>query len=128
MILPFNIPTPSALTIKLIVGGIIGAILIGTVAFTIHDIKTKAFNAGVASSEQLHQKALDAANAANRQKETELQADINDYAKQFESLSAVRHQSEAKVATQIEAKIAATPNCDVDPEIISLRNAVRAGQ
>lgn len=103
------------------------AIIVAVVAFRawINDVKADAFRNGEAASELRHQKALDQANARNRERERQLQNDLNDFGKRFEALATERHEREQTIVNRIEERIVAQENCEIDPEIIRMRNEIR---
>lgn len=110
---------------KLIIGAVVFTLLTTTAVVTVNRIKSDAFKAGVAACEQSHTDALNEANAANRKREAELQSTIDDYARRIAAQSNQRRQREQIVVTKIEERLVETPNCQIDPAIIEMRNQLR---
>lgn len=104
------------------------AIILAGAGLAIHDMKTRAYRAGVVATELTYERALSEANAANRQREDELRQDITLYADRVAELSAARRSREAPIVSEIEGRLDAQADCPIDPEIIRLRNELRAVQ
>ena len=111
---------------KLIIGAIVLTIITTTAVMTVNRIKADAFKQGQASERQLHAKALAKAEEINRTKTLTLERQIDDYARQVERLSNQRREREQVVVTKIKERLVEQPNCQIDPQIIALRNQVRA--
>lgn len=110
---------------KLIIGAIVLTITTGVL--TVNKLRTDAFNAGVEACQADAQKALQKAQEANDAQSAGLRATITDYAAKIEKLSNQRQQREQIVVTKIEeVLIDHQPNCEITPELIALRNSIRA--
>ncbi|GAA0767025.1 hypothetical protein [Brevundimonas olei] len=84
------------------------------------------FEAGVATEGQKHEKALSDAQKANEKASAELRAALVTYAENYERLRIQRVAGETKVIERLSERLVEHPNCQIDPDVIALRNEVRA--
>lgn len=89
-------------------------------------VRAEGYQAGVEACQADGQKALTKANEANAKASTDLQATIDDQARRIAQLSVQRQAREQVIVTRIEEALPAQPNCQITPELLTLRNQIRS--
>lgn len=118
----------AALTLQgKVIAAVIAVAIIGTtITLTVNKIKHDAYQNGVEACQAKAQEALDKANEANAKATSELQSDLDDYAKRYETLANQRRDREQVIVERIEEKLLTEENCQITPELLILRNRIRA--
>lgn len=117
----------SALTLqgKLLVAAILVIILITGGALTINKIKSDAYAKGRADCQAQAVEALAKANEANAKTTQKLEADLADAGRRYDDLAARRRDREQVIVREVEQALVGAPNCEITPEVLALRNAIR---
>lgn len=110
---------------KLLAAAILVILVVGGSALIGRSIFDNGFKDGVASSEATHQAALAKVNEANAKTTQKLEADLADAGRRYDDLAARRRDREQVIVREVEQALVDAPNCQITPEVLALRNAIR---
>lgn len=110
---------------KLLVAAILVIFIVGGSALIGRSIFDNGYKAGVASSEATHQAALRKVNEANTKTTQKLEADLADAGRRYDDLAARRRDREQVIVREVEQKLVTEENCQITPDLLTLRNKIR---
>lgn len=103
---------------------IIAAIVVAVLALKV--TYDRGERAGTVAAEAMRKRVLDDANARNAAVQSSLDAATARYAELHAQALADRRAADQPTIDRVETRIVEQPNCSIDPEIIRLRNELRA--